>query len=60
VYAAYGVYHDKSEVTDDGGAYFMSHTSSTYVFDREGKWRLVLPYGTDIKDVVHDIRLLLE
>lgn len=60
VYTAYGVYHDKNEATDGGGAYFMSHTSSTYVFDRQGKWRLVLPYGTDIKDVVHDIKLLLE
>jgi len=60
VYSAYGVYHDKSEVEDNKEIYFMSHTSSTYVFDRAGKWRLVLPYGTKIKDIVHDIKLLLK
>ena len=60
VYSAYGVYHDKSEVEDNENVYFISHTSSTYVIDRNGRWRLLLPYGIEVKDIVHDIQLLLK
>lgn len=60
VYSAYGVYHDKSEVEGNKEAYFMSHTSSTYVIDQDGNWRLLFSYGTPIEDIVHDVKLLLK
>lgn len=60
VYSAYGVYHDKSEVEGNENVYFMSHTSKMYVIDRNGKWRLLIPYGTEVKAIVHDIQLLLK
>lgn len=59
VYSAYGVYRDRSEIEGNEEMYFMSHTSSTLLFDREGRWRLVYSYGTPIEDIVHDIELLL-
>lgn len=60
VYNAYGVYHDRNDVEGSEGVYFMSHTSHTFVIDPQGKWRLLLPYGTSVGDIVHDIKLLLK
>lgn len=60
VYSAYGVYHDRNDVEGSEGVYFLSHTSSTYVIDPEGNWRLLLPYGTSVSDIVHDAKLLLK
>jgi len=60
VYSSYGVYHDRNDVEGSDGIYFMSHTSSTYVIDPNGEWRLLLPYGTSIGDIVHDVKLLLK
>ena len=60
VYNSYGVYHDRNDVEGSEGVYFLSHTSSTYVIDRDGEWRLLLPYGTSVGDIVHEIKLLLK
>lgn len=42
-----------------GGSYAVDHSSSTFLIDREGKLRALMPFGRDAKDFVHDIRLLL-
>lgn len=59
VYQAYQIVHEK--VTPEGtvAEYFINHTASVAVIDRDGKWRLNEPYGTNPDDIVHDIRLLL-
>lgn len=59
VYAGLGVYREKNELENSAAGYLYSHTSQIFVFDREGNWRLLLPYEATVQDIVHDIRLLL-
>lgn len=54
---SYGVAADK--VAKPGGGYGMSHSSSVYLIDREGRLRAMMPYGHEAKDFVHDLKLLL-
>jgi protein SCO1/2 len=54
---AYGVVAEK--VARPGGSYFMNHSSSVYLIDREGRLRAMMPYGHAAKDFVHDLHLLL-
>jgi len=42
----------------DGGAGF-SHSSYTYLIDREGNLRALMPFGHKSDDYVHDVRILL-
>jgi protein SCO1/2 len=37
----------------------FSHSSFTYLVDREGKIRALMPYGHSSDDYAHDVRLLL-
>lgn len=52
----YGVVANKVPMT---GGYAVDHTSSIFLFDRDGKLRAMMPYGRDARDFVHDIKLLL-
>jgi protein SCO1/2 len=40
-------------------SYAFSHSSYTYLIDREGKLRALMPYGHGPDDYVHDVRILL-
>jgi len=40
--------------------YSFSHSSYTYVIDREGRLRALMPYGQPSDDYVHDVKVLLE
>jgi protein SCO1 len=42
-----------------GTSYGFSHSSFTYLIDREGKLRALMPYGHSADDYVHDLRILL-
>jgi len=42
-----------------GASYAYSHSSFTYLIDREGKLRALMPYGHSADDYVHDLRILL-
>jgi protein SCO1 len=42
-----------------GDAYGYSHSSYTYLIDRAGRLRGLMPYGRSADDYVHDVRLLL-
>lgn len=53
---SYGVVANKVPM---GASYAVDHTSSTYLIDREGRLRAMMPYGRDARDYVHDLRLLL-
>jgi len=52
---AYGVQAKKVEGAD--GA--IAHTSFTYLVDRSGRLRGMMPFGRSAEDYVHDLRLLL-
>ena len=42
-----------------GTGYLYAHSSFTYLFDREGKLRALMPYGHSADDYVHDLRILM-
>ncbi len=42
------------------GSYSIDHSANSYVFDRDGRLRLILPYGQPPADIVHDLRILLQ
>jgi len=43
-----------------GSSYAFSHSSYTYLIDREGKLRALMPYGHAPGDYAHDVEILLE
>jgi protein SCO1/2 len=57
VRAAYGISAEKVKA---GDTYTYSHSSFTYLIDRGGRIRALMPYGHDPKDYVHDLTILLE
>jgi protein SCO1/2 len=57
VRSAYGV--EASRVAAAQGSGF-SHSSSTYLIDRDGALRALMPYGHASEDYVHDLRILLQ
>jgi len=60
VYQFYSVVRDRQEVPDSALGYLINHTSSSFLLDPDGVWRLKETYGTDAKDIAHDIQLLLK
>ena len=60
VYEVFDVYFEKDEQSGSAAGYFISHTATTFVVDQEGKYRLRESYGTEVEDIVHDIRQLLD
>jgi len=42
-----------------GSSYGFSHSSFTYLIDREGKLRALMPYGHASADYAHDVKILL-
>jgi protein SCO1 len=53
---AYGVVAEKKPFA---GGYMVAHSSFTYLIDREGSLRALMPYGHTADDYVHDVKLLL-
>ena len=52
----YGVVANKVPMSE---GYAVDHSSSTFLIDREGKLRALMPYGREARDYVHDLKLLL-
>jgi len=42
-----------------GTSYTFAHSSFTYLIDRRGRLRALMPYGNPADDYVHDVRILL-
>ena len=53
----YGIAADKKPA---GAGYVVAHSSYTYLIDRAGKLRALMPYGHTAEDYVHDLRILLK
>jgi protein SCO1/2 len=53
---AYGVVAEKKPFA---GGYTVAHSSFTYLIDRDGSLRALVPYGHTADDYVHDVSLLL-
>jgi protein SCO1/2 len=54
----YKVVYEKSSVRapDD---YLIDHSAGTYVYDTQGRLRLLMPYGSDAASIAQDLRTLL-
>jgi protein SCO1/2 len=44
----------------DADSYTLDHGANSFVFDPQGRLRLVFGYASGVEPLVHDIRLLLE
>ncbi|MET0163908.1 MAG: SCO family protein [Vicinamibacterales bacterium] len=53
---AYGVLAEKKPLA---GGYTVAHSSFTYLIDRDGSLRALMPFGHTADDYVHDVKLLL-
>lgn len=56
--AAFGIYYRKHEGTAATG-YLVDHTATVSVLDREGRVRLVWPFGTDANALAADLGQIL-
>lgn len=54
----YGIFYEKHEGTAATG-YLVDHTATVTVVDREGRVRLVWPFGTTGEDMASDLKQLL-
>jgi protein SCO1/2 len=53
----YGIAAEKVKAAS---GYGVAHSSFTYLIDRAGKLRALMPYGHPADDYVHDLRILLK
>ena len=54
---SYGI---TAEKVPSGDTYSYSHSSFTYLIDRAGRIRALMPYGHNPQDYVHDLTILLK
>jgi protein SCO1/2 len=57
---AYGITVRRESPEDGTPGYQVHHSSSVYLIDREGKLRLLVPFGKPVDAIVHDVKLLLK
>jgi protein SCO1/2 len=57
---SYGVTIQRESAEDGSANYDVHHSSSIYLVDRQGKLRLLVPFGKAPDDILHDVRLLLK
>ena len=55
----YGIFRETVESTSAAG-YFVNHAARITLIDANGNLRVSFPYDIQSKDIVHDVRLLLE
>ena len=52
------VVHQKT-ATQEPGDYLVDHSAGTYIFDPQGRIRLLMPYGSKPADIADDLKILL-
>ena len=60
LHRAYGVTATRVASENKALGYEVHHSSSIYLIDREGKLRVLVPFGKSADDILHDVRLLLD
>lgn len=45
---------------EHGGGYSIAHASRVFAIDRQGRWRLVMPAGASVEQLLGDVRKLLQ
>lgn len=56
----YGVVAEQVVAKNKALGYEMNHSSSIYLVDRQGKVRVLVPFGTQPDDILHDLQILLK
>lgn len=56
----FGVVAEKRQVGESALSYLIDHTASVFLIGPDGALEAQYLYGTDYRDIVHDLRLLLE
>jgi protein SCO1/2 len=57
---AYGAFAKQVPSPDPALGYGVDHSTSLYLVDRQGKLRGLVPFGTSIEDIGHDLEFLLK
>lgn len=60
VQKAYGVVAKQVVSKNQALPYAMDHSSSLFLIDRQGKLRGLVPFGTSVNDIAHDLDFLLK
>lgn len=55
----FGVVAEKQQLSDDPQAYLMDHTASVFLIDPQGRLLSQYLFGTDYRNIVHDVRVVL-
>jgi len=58
-YRGFGVYWEKTVVPGTTN-YALGHTSTTFVIDKRGRWRLDFPYRMGVNEIAADLSRLLQ
>ena len=56
----YKIYWQKTPLPDSALIYTIDHTTNSFVIDRKGRLRLVVPHEMSAADVTHDLQLLID
>ena len=54
----YKVVYQKNPSIDKDD-YLIDHSAGTYVYDTKGRLRLLIPYGSSVEAIAHDLKALL-
>jgi protein SCO1/2 len=57
---AYGVFAEKAQAENKKVGYEVHHSSSIYLIDREGRLRVLVPFGRSPQAILNDVNLLLK
>jgi protein SCO1/2 len=57
---AYGVFADRTPSENKKLGYEVHHSSSIFLIDREGKLRVLVPFGRSPQAILNDVNLLLK
>lgn len=55
---AYGISAVKKTFEGVSAGYLIHHSSFVYLIDPTGNLRVMLPFGTSVDDIVHDVKML--
>lgn len=56
----YKIFWQKTPLPGSALVYTIDHTTNSFVIDRQGRLRLVVPHEMSAADVTHDLKLLIE
>lgn len=55
----FGAIAEKQAPTNISGVYLVDHTASVFLIDTQGRLAVQYLYGTDYRDIIHDLEIIL-